>query len=131
MRVSVQSMGVPATPALIDHADRRLRFALTRHSDRVKRVAVRFGDDNGPRGGVDKFCQIQVYLVDAHVACVRDIGTDLYDVIERATDRAGRAVVKHLDQSRMGRRTAPNKVTQLQHSSDGATYPTQFKGEDT
>ncbi len=131
MRVSVQSMGVPATPALIDHADRRLRFALTRHSDRVKRVAVRFGDENGPRGGVAKFCQIQVYLVDAHVACFRDIGTDLYDVIERATDRAGRAVVKHLDQSRMGRRTAPNKVTQLQHSSDGATYPTQFKGENT
>ncbi|WP_439590000.1 HPF/RaiA family ribosome-associated protein [Hydrogenophaga sp.] len=124
-------MGVPATPALIDHADRRLRFALTRHSDRVKRVAVRFGDENGPRGGVAKFCQIQVYLVDAHVACFRDIGTDLYDVIERATDRAGRAVVKHLDQSRMGRRTAPNKVTQLQHSSDGATYPTQFKGENT
>jgi putative sigma-54 modulation protein len=104
MNVDIQSLGFPITAALSDHASRRLRFGLTRHSDRIQRVVVRVGDKNGPRGGVDKFCRIQVYLFDAPVAVVEDIGLDLYAVIDRAADRVGRVVVKHLDRSRIGRR---------------------------
>ncbi len=66
---------------------------LTRHTERV---VVRPGDENGPQGGVDKFCRVRVYLFDAPVAVVEDIGLNLYAVIDRATDRVGRAVVKHL-----------------------------------
>ena len=104
MNVDIQSQGFPLTSALAEHARRRLRFVLTRHSDLIQRVVVRLGDENGPRGGVDKFCRIQVHLLDAPVALIEDIGLDLYTVIDRAADRVGRIVVKHLDRSRIGKR---------------------------
>ncbi|MES2840827.1 HPF/RaiA family ribosome-associated protein [Hydrogenophaga sp.] len=106
MNIDIHSQGFPLTSALADHAKRRLRFVLTRHSDRIQRVVVRVGDENGPRGGVDKFCRIQVHLLDAPVAVIDDIGADLYAVIDRAADRVGRVVVKHLDRSRIDRRPA-------------------------
>ena len=102
MNVDIQSMGFPITPALVGHAQRRLRFVLTRHSNRIHHVTVRLGDDNGPRGGVDKFCRIQVQLLDAPAALIEDVGCDLYAVIDRAADRVGRVVVKHLERSRFG-----------------------------
>lgn len=102
MIVDIQSQGFAMTDALAEHVRRRLSFALTRHSDRIKRVEVRVGDENGPRGGADKFCRIQVYLLDAPVAVIEEIGADLYAAIDRGTERIGRAVVKRLD------RTHPN-----------------------
>ena len=51
MRIDVQGLGFPLTAALLNHTERRLRFALTRTSDRISRVVVRLGDSNGPRGG--------------------------------------------------------------------------------
>ena len=111
MNFDIQSQGFPLTAALAEHSRRRLRFVLTRQSDRVQRVVVRLGDENGPRGGVDKFCRIQVHLLDAPVALIEDIGLDLYTVIDRAADRAGRAVVKHLDRSRTGRRQRRAEAT--------------------
>ena len=104
MNIDIQSLGFPITGALADHARRRLRFVLTRRSDRIQRVVVRLGDENGPRGGVDKFCRIQVRLFNAPVAVIEEVGPELYAVIDRATDRVGRVVVKHLDRVRSGRR---------------------------
>ena len=102
MNIDIQSQDFPLTSALFDHAERRLRFVLIRRIDRIQRVVVRLGDNNGPRGGIDKFCRIQVYLLDAHMAVIEDIGLDMYAVIDRAADRVGRVVVKHLDRSRIG-----------------------------
>ena len=130
MNVDIQSLGFPITAALSDHASRRLRFGLTRHSDRIQRVVVRLGDKNGPRGGVDKFCRIQVYLFDAPVAVVEDIGLDMYAVIDRAADRVGRVVVKHLDRSRIGRRDGRGDATPSPPDEFGATPdPAHSEGE--
>jgi ribosomal subunit interface protein len=97
--VDIHGQGFTVTPALAEHVRRRLGFVLTRHSDRIQRVAVRVGDENGPRGGVDKYCRIQVHLLEAPVAVIEDVGADLYAAIDRAADRIGRVVVKHLDRT--------------------------------
>ena len=130
MNMDIQSLGFPITAALSEHAKRRLLFVLTRRSDCIQRVVVRLGDANGPRGGVDKFCRIQVYLVDAPVAIVEDIGLDMYAVIDRAVDRAGRVVVKHLDRSRIGRRHGQGDVTESPPGDfDAARDTTHSEGE--
>jgi putative sigma-54 modulation protein len=106
MIVDIHGQGFTVTPALAEHMRRRLGFVLTRHSDRIQRVAIRVGDENGPRGGVDKYCRIQVQLLDAPVAVIKDVGAELYAVIDRAADRVGRVVVKRLDRTHPAREVA-------------------------
>jgi ribosome-associated translation inhibitor RaiA len=96
MRIDVQGLGFPLTAALLNHTERRLRFALTRTSDRIMRVVVRLGDANGPRGGEDKFCRMQIYLQRAAPVLIEDAGVDLYAVIDRVAERAGRSVAKRI-----------------------------------
>ena len=122
MRIDIQSFGFPVTDAMTDHARRRLRFVMTRHRDRIQHVVVHLGDENGRRS-VDKFCRIQVYLFDAPVVVVEDIGVDLYAVIDRASDRVGRVIVRHLDRSRIGRQNRRgDALTPPPDAFDDATH---------
>ena len=119
MRIDIQGRGFSLTAALLDHTERRLRFALTRLSDRIKRVVVRFGDTNGPRGGEDKFCRIQVYLEHTPPVLIEGAGSDLYAVIDQVAERAGRNVAK-----RVGRLHQDVRLTKLQP-------PRSMPGEDS
>jgi hypothetical protein len=103
-------------------------------------VVVRLGDENGPRGGVDKFCRIQVHLVDAAKVVISDCGPELYAVIDRASDRAARTVAKRLERARFGIQPAsPSRLWQLpadtatrsgamSRSSDGPRGSSMFAG---
>jgi ribosome-associated translation inhibitor RaiA len=106
MRIDIQARGFSLTAPLLDHTQQRLRFALIRSGDRIRRVVVRLGDTNGPRGGEDKFCKIQVVLDHAPPVLIEDTGADLYAVIDRAAERAGRNVAKHVDRLRENARPA-------------------------
>ncbi len=106
MRIDIQGREFPLTAPLIEHTERRLRFALTRTSGRIRRVVVRLGDANGPRGGEDKFCKIQVFLENSPLVLIEDAGADLYAVIDRAAERAGYNVAKRIDRSRANVRLA-------------------------
>lgn len=121
MNIDIQSVRVPMTTAMSDHATRRLGFVMSRHADRVQRVVVRFGESSRRRVGADKFCRIRVYLVDAPVAVIADVGADLYAVIDRAADRVGRVVVKQLGRSRFARRDSTNAVSSSMTGQYGRT----------
>lgn len=84
------------TPALTDHLWRRLGLVLRPYGDRMQRVVVDVGDENGPSGAVDKFCRIQVHLIGAPVAAIEHIDTDLYAVVDRSADGVGRVVGRNL-----------------------------------
>lgn len=97
--IEIYGQGFTVTPPLSEYVRRRLGLVLARRTERIQRVTVRVGDENGPRGGIDKYCRIQVHLVAAPVAMVEEVGCDLYAAIARAADRVGRAVGKHLDRT--------------------------------
>ena len=122
MRIDIKSSGFPLTAALMDHTERRLRFAPTRSSERIVRVAVVVGDANGPRGGEDKFCRIQVHLKRAPQVFIEDIGAELYAVIDRAADRAGRMVANRFDRLKEIVRQARPKPLRS-HSGDASEVP--------
>lgn len=109
MRIDIRGSGFRVTAPLLEHTERRLRFALTRSSDRIKRVVVRFGDINGPRGGEDKFCRIQVHFEHTPPVLIEDTGADLYAVIDRAAERAGRNAAKRVDRLQENLRLAGRK----------------------
>ena len=90
VNVTLEGAEFAASSALAEHARRRLRFVLTRHSGRIRRVLVRLGIENDPRGGADKFCRIRVHFVDATEASIHEPGSELCAMLDRAIDRVGR-----------------------------------------
>ena len=97
MQIDIQAHDFSLTDALRNHAERRLRFALTCCDEHIQRIVMRLSDINGPRGGVDKRCHLQVVLAGLPDVVIEDIETGLYVAIDRATDRAGRTVVRKID----------------------------------
>ncbi len=123
MRIDIKGSGFPVTTALMDHTERRLRFALSRRCDRIVRVAVLVGDTNGPRGGTDKFCRIRILLKRAPEVLIEDSGAELYAVIDRAVERAGRNVAKRVD--RMRANVRPAGLKPLHSPPSGASDVTE------
>lgn len=109
MRIDIRGLGLSLSAPLLDHAERRLRFALTRASNRIKRVVIWLGDTNAARRGENKFCRIQVYLEHAPPVLIEDAGTDLYTVIDRVAERAGRNVAARIDRPQVNARLAKLK----------------------
>jgi putative sigma-54 modulation protein len=78
--------------ALREYIDRKLRWALDRYDHRLDRIQVRLEDVNGPRGGVDKRCRVQVIGRPSWRIHVEGAGATFYDAIDAAAARARRSV---------------------------------------
>jgi putative sigma-54 modulation protein len=65
MQIRVRADRVAGSTGLTKDAEERLRRAIGRLARRVTRVGVRLFDLNGPRGGVDKACEVTVSLARA------------------------------------------------------------------
>lgn len=96
MQFDIRTEGFELTGALHQHAHRRLDFALSRFRPHLGWVYMRLSDDNGPRGGIDKRCQVRVRLPGLSRVVINELADDLYAAIDRAADRAGRTVARRL-----------------------------------
>ena len=99
MQIEIQARNFSTTRALRAHIERRLGFALSSCYRHIKRILVRLSDVNGPRGGNDKRCQLEVMLPGQAVV-VEDTEADLYVAINRAASRAGRTVMRQIRRKR-------------------------------
>ena len=90
--------------ALKRYAERRLAFALRRFDRWIGCVRVRISDVNGPRGGVDKSCQIMAEMVPTGVVRAEANDSDAYVVIDCAADRLEQSVRRHVRRIRNARR---------------------------
>ena len=96
MLINIYSHGFSITRAVREYVDKRLHFALARIGHRLRRIDVRLSDLNGPRGGVDKRCLIEVRINRHPPVIITDVQSDLYTSIDRACARAGRTVMRRL-----------------------------------
>ncbi len=100
MRIGVRGRHVELTKGLLEHVERRLRFALSRFGQRIRLAAVQLADLNGPRGGVDKQCKVTVTLSPSGKVMVEATDADLHTSIDLAADRAERSVTRELERRR-------------------------------
>ncbi|WP_242343010.1 HPF/RaiA family ribosome-associated protein [Anaeromyxobacter terrae] len=96
----MRARGFSITPGLRGSIERRLAFALDRYAQRIARVRVVVGDLNGPKGGEDKFCRVEVRLRGARTVRATAVDGDAYAAIGAAAHRAGRAVARALARER-------------------------------
>jgi len=100
MNLTVQAADFPLTDGLRQHLSLRLAHALNYGRDVVTRIVVRLSDVKGLRRGEDKCCAIEVRLRGAPALTVEEIQSDLYIAIDRAAERIGRALDRHLARQR-------------------------------
>jgi ribosome-associated translation inhibitor RaiA len=113
MNIDIQARDFQLTEALESHIRRRLDFALSPRYEQIQQIQVRLGDINGPRGGADKCCHLHIVLPRLPDVVVDDTELDMYLAINRAIDRAGRAVSRRLSRQRV-RSQRPTRVAQAE-----------------
>ncbi len=97
----------PEGAAMHDLTVRRIRFAMRRMAWLVPRATVQLSDINGPRGGIDKRCQLMLKTEQGGVINVTSVARDWRSAIDVALERATR-VLRRLWQRRQDRR-APDR----------------------
>ena len=117
MKIHVRSRQVVVSEGVRAHVERRLESSLGRVAARVLRATVQIVDLNGPRGGEDKSCRIEVRLRPTGSVFVEHTDADLYAAVGRAADRMGRAVsraverARHIKRETLVRQPAPQHAT--------------------
>lgn len=100
MKIEIRFRSLPASDELREHAVRRLRLDLRHFGAEVSGAMVRIADVNGPRGGVDKRCQVTVSGRQIGSPTVEEHHEDAFAAVGLAVGRAARAVGKVLERAR-------------------------------
>ncbi len=106
MHVTLRTQGVELNEDQRREIGRRLMSALDRHQSRITEVKVFVSDVNGPRGGIDKVCQISATMK----------GHPPLKVLERSGNfitgltKAGRRLGLQIAESKRSRRRPASKV---------------------
>ncbi len=116
MRVDIRWKGLPKSSFLSEHVQKRAHAGLQRFQGKVHTVTVRFEDTNGPRGGVDKRCSVE--LTGAFGILVAEAqGSDYYAVADLALARGERAVARSLQRDHRSRDRLAEHVPTLPDSA--------------
>lgn len=84
----------PQATDLRDLTERRVRFVLRRLGWLVPRAEVQMSDVNGPRGGIDKLCQVELRTDGAGSVVVTSVASDWRTALDKALTRATRLLMR-------------------------------------
>ena len=94
----------PQATELRDLTERRVRFVLRRLGWVVPRAEVQMSDVNGPRGGIDKRCQVELRTDGAGSVVVASIASDWCAALNKALAKAARFLMRALRRGADSRR---------------------------
>jgi hypothetical protein len=101
----------PKADELRDLAQRRMCFAFRRFDWLIPRAIVRLSDVNGPRGGIDKRCQIEIKSDVAGKVVVACVARSWRTALDKALSLAARLLMRQwgrgIDNRRLSRRATP------------------------
>lgn len=100
MNITLRGGGMHLSRKIRRLVDRRVSFELFRFGRRVKAVTVNLEDLNGPRGGIDKRCAMQVDLAPGGRVRVEKTDSELRAAIGRTAAQLAQAVVRVLGRHR-------------------------------
>ncbi len=98
MRVVFESRDVDGAQ-MRDLSLERVRFALRRLTTFVPHAKVQFSDVNGPRGGVDKRCQLELKTDTAGTVVIASLAQDWRTALDRSLIRATRVLTRSLQRT--------------------------------
>jgi putative sigma-54 modulation protein len=108
----IRSMGSALDADHEEYLRRKLARMLAKFGPAVERTSVRLQDVNGPRGGIDKRCQVKVVLGGLPSVYVDERHRSVRAAMDRALARAEHAVRQALQRQR----TRPRKRRSRAHA---------------
>lgn len=100
MRTEIISPHWSVTESLSSHITTRMEPLEHRFGDRVRSIAVRLTDVNGPKGGEDKVCRLQARIENHPSMNTEGRHADIYTAITLAAHRMERTLGSVIDESR-------------------------------
>lgn len=100
----------PQAAEMRDLAQQHLRFVLRRLSWLVPQATVSLSDVNGPRGGIDKRCQIELRTDGGGTAVITSVAADWRTAIDNAVSRAARILMRLWRRGKETRRTGQRAI---------------------
>ena len=103
MRLRIRARNTEISRTFEEWIERRLWFALAKFGGRISRITAFLEDINGPRGGVDQRCRVEVLLVPSGKIQAEATDADAILAVSRATNRIARRVRDALERRRTRR----------------------------
>jgi len=100
MRIDLQCNGVEPPSGLREYVARRMRFAIGRFRDHIQWARIKVADVNGPRGGVDKRCVVQLRLRNRPDVIFAITEVEARSAVDRAADRVAQVLSRRLGRQR-------------------------------
>jgi hypothetical protein len=107
IEIALNTKGVDRRPKLRRYVDRRITSSLGRFARRIREVTVWLEDVNGPRGGVDIRCRLDIHLRPWGRISVAALASDEFAATANAAARARELVDRRLKRVRDRRRRSP------------------------
>lgn len=100
MQLEIRDSSLQLGSAFREQLSDHIEGACRRFAGRIRRIVVSLVDTNGPRGGLDKLCQMAVQLTRGEVIRSCSKNTNLTAAVYLATDRVTRALSRRLERNR-------------------------------
>jgi hypothetical protein len=104
MRIDLLCDGVDTAPGLRDYVARRMRFAIGRFGEHIRWARVKLADVNGPRGGTDKRCVVQLRLRNLPDVVFAITQLEVRAAVDEAANRVSRVLAQRLRRHQRGGR---------------------------
>lgn len=96
-QLEIRAHGDEIDATLREWVHERIGRQLGKFATSIERIDVRFGDENGPKGGHDKVCQIHLVLSKLPPVIVEQRGDTEREAFDLAAARAERATRRNLE----------------------------------
>jgi hypothetical protein len=102
MKMRLAARGIDLSGEMKDYIRRHVHFSLGRFAGKIRSLSIQLADVNGPRGGVDKRCDIRVDVGLRQQVIVRERQANIHAAVTFALERAERAVQRQLKLANAG-----------------------------
>jgi putative sigma-54 modulation protein len=100
MKLTIRSRHMEITTSTYEEIWRRIYMAFGRVSSLVDEVELTLTDLNGPKGGVDKRCRLNIRGRGIAKVSVEHVGVNTVATVAMAAERAEQAILRRLARRR-------------------------------
>ena len=101
MKTVIKSHDFTITQAMERFIQRKTRTMMSASQEQTERLVVRLRDINGPKGGQDKECSVEVTLPNFAPIVVKKRSSNAYASISQALKRASRITLRRIAKRRV------------------------------